>query len=99
FIFRKEGIDIFLDSGMYNYQEDDIIRKYVRSAFAHNAIVVDGRSYELGKENIGKASLLDAKEENNYYYMHACHSLYEGVLFNRKLIYFKDFSSIFIHDC
>ncbi len=36
--FRLNGTDIFVDSGMYNYDRKDEIRQYVESARGHSAI-------------------------------------------------------------
>jgi len=38
-----EGRRLFVDSGLYNY-EDDAMRQYCRSSSAHNVMVVDGRN-------------------------------------------------------
>ncbi|EPF69977.1 hypothetical protein F945_03541 [Acinetobacter rudis CIP 110305] len=36
FVLYYMGEEWFLDSGLYNYQEDDLFRRYVRSHYAHN---------------------------------------------------------------
>ncbi|PQZ64940.1 hypothetical protein CQ050_18030 [Achromobacter sp. MYb9] len=40
------GEDWLIDSGMYNYNHGDPIRKYVRSRFAHNVAILDGTAYK-----------------------------------------------------
>ncbi|GEM_PF-754648 len=98
FTIRIKGIDVFIDSGMYNYQRNNIFRKYVRSVFAHNAVSVDGKSYELINENVNKAALKEVYDCKDYFYVQGFHNLYSGVQYNRKLFYFKKSKAIFICD-
>lgn len=44
------GEDWLIDAGMYNYNKNDPIRKYVRSRQAHNVVVVDGAVYRKWDE-------------------------------------------------
>lgn len=44
------GEDWLIDAGMYNYNKNDPIRKYVRSREAHNVVVVDGAVYRKWDE-------------------------------------------------
>lgn len=98
FTLRMNDIDIFIDGGMYNYQEKDPFRKYVRSIFAYNSVAVDGKSYDLINDNIGKSKLIEVKDNEKYVYIFGSHNLYSGVQFNRELFYFKENNSIFICD-
>jgi hypothetical protein len=40
------GEDWLIDSGMYNYNHGDPVRKYARSRFAHNVAILDGTAYK-----------------------------------------------------
>lgn len=98
FIYRKENTDIFIDCGMYNYQEGNPYRRYLRSAFAHNTIVVDGKSYSVLNENINNSKLQIVKEDDELLYIRGYHTLYQGVKYTRELYYLKNTKSIFIKD-
>lgn len=45
-LFRR-GREWLTDPGLYNYQEDDERRRYVRSARAHNVVLVDGEDFDV----------------------------------------------------
>ncbi|OEH86743.1 hypothetical protein BHU72_00255 [Desulfuribacillus stibiiarsenatis] len=98
FVFSKGDIDIFVDSGMYNYEERNVYRKYVRSTYAHNTVTVDNKSYEISQSNVGKSEILDFAEKDNIIFMRGKHTLYEGVVYYRSIFYFKEYSSLYILD-
>lgn len=56
FILYARGHDIFVDSGSYNYMFRDPIRQYMRSANAHNTVIVDNSSYDFLREDATKLS-------------------------------------------
>ncbi|MFE0838844.1 heparinase II/III domain-containing protein [Achromobacter insolitus] len=56
------GEDWLIDSGMYNYNQNDPIRKYVRSRYAHNIVVVDGTLYKKDWQELKNSwTLLDER--------------------------------------
>lgn len=52
FILYARGYDVFTDAGLYNYLFRDPMRQYVRSANAHNTVVVDGSSYDFLRRDL-----------------------------------------------
>jgi hypothetical protein len=89
--------DYFIDSGKYNYKEDDHFRKYFRSAFAHNTIVVNDESYELKVNQIGNSGFMIGGETANYCYVQAFHKLYSEIMIIRTIIY-TQYNAILVHD-
>lgn len=98
FVLTYNNTDFFVDSGKYNYAEDDPYRIHVRSVFAHNSISVDGESYDIrDPSNVGNPVLEDYSISANYSFVRASHSLFEGVEITRTVIFLND-GAIFIHD-
>jgi hypothetical protein len=98
FELQYKNTDFIVDSGKYNYKESDEYRKYFRSVFAHNSIAVDGKTYPLSREQIGKSLLFDSYEhKNTYFLVQGCHELYQGVKIYRTMIQLKD-QALVIHD-
>ncbi len=98
FVLSYDETDYFVDSGKYNFDESDKFRKYIRSTFAHNTIIVDGESYDYRDlENVDKSNLYNFSCSDNYSIFQSKHTLYEGVEINRNVIIIYD-KGIFIHD-
>ncbi|NEX80250.1 hypothetical protein G4Z05_15575 [Bacillus thermocopriae] len=98
FELQYKNTDFIVDSGKYNYKEKDEFRKYFRSVFAHNTIAVDGKTYPLNKEQIGKSLLFDSYEQSeSYYVVQGCHELYSGIRIYRTMIQLRD-QALIIHD-
>ncbi len=89
FMLYARGKEVFTDAGVYNYMYKHPIRRYVRSAYAHNTIVVDGASYDyLRRDNVGLSGFCHASPlENGGYYVVGYNSLYFGVVHIRHFIY------------
>ncbi|WP_407920422.1 heparinase II/III domain-containing protein [Gottfriedia solisilvae] len=98
FIFMKGKTEFFVDSGLYNYELNDSMRKYMTSTYAHNTITVDNKSYEIKKENIDQAVIQNGDIESDYSYVVGKHELYPGVTINRVMLYVKNTDSILIFD-
>ncbi len=98
FILTYDKTDYFVDSGAYGYTENDPYRKYVRSVFAHNSFSVDGKSFSLRQEQIGKAQIETYGIRNGYSYVQAIHTLFLGVKISRTLVYLKTGSIILKDD-
>lgn len=86
FVLDVGGSNFFVDSGKFNYVENDPYRIYFRSPMAHNTIVVDGKSYSLKDEQAGKARIEKTPAPN---YIIASHDLYPGVHIQRSVAYVK----------
>lgn len=97
FVLSVDNSDYIVDSGSYNYEEQDPYRKYFRSVFAHNTIVVDNQSYAIKPYQAGKARIEDYKQTENYSYVVGEHELYPGVVIKRTLIQIKD-GALLLHD-
>ncbi|WP_024367892.1 heparinase II/III domain-containing protein [Arthrobacter sp. TB 26] len=44
FFLRSKGLDLLSEAGPYGYDYKDPLTKYAYSSFAHNCVIVDGRS-------------------------------------------------------
>lgn len=97
FILKYFNDDYFVDSGKYNYKENDEYRKFFRSVFAHNTIICDENSYLINNGQIGKAKILNSHDEDRYCYVTGVHNLYKGVNIKRRLIQVKN-GPLIIHD-
>ncbi|EEL48199.1 heparinase II/III family protein [Bacillus mycoides] len=97
FVLSFGETEYLVDSGKYNYKEKDEYRKYFRSVFGHNSIAVDGKSYALTKEQVGKSYILDSGQKSEYSYVIGQHELYPGIVITRVLIQLHD-SALLIHD-
>lgn len=62
FMLYARGHDVFVDSGSYNYMFRDPMRRYVRSANAHNTVVVDETSYDFLRKDATKLSGIFAQQ-------------------------------------
>lgn len=98
FVLTYQQTDFFVDSGKYNFVEDDPYRIFIRSVFAHNSIAVDDKSYNVrNPDNVGKSVIENYLITPNYSYVKASHTLYEGVKVTRSVIFFND-GAIYFHD-
>ncbi|MBS4223365.1 alginate lyase family protein [Bacillus sp. FJAT-49682] len=84
------GDDIFVDSGKHSYGSSPA-RGYVRSAKAHNTIVINDKNYKLPKPKIAKdkITITDYASNQIYYFVKGRNFAYEGVSIERSLIFFK----------
>jgi hypothetical protein len=98
FVLTFQDTDYFVDSGKYNYDEDDPYRIFVRGVFAHNSIAVDGESYDIqDSSNVGKTVIEQYEIASNYSYVRASHTMYDGVKITRTAIFFND-GAVYFHD-
>ncbi|MEH6939154.1 heparinase II/III family protein [Bacillus sp. JJ664] len=98
FIFTKGNTEFFVDSGLYNYELNDSYRNYLISTYAHNTITIDNKSYQITKENIGKAKIQSGYIYPDYSYVVGKHTLYPGVIVQRVLLYLKESDTVLIFD-
>lgn len=84
------GDDIFVDSGKHSYGSSPA-RKYVRSAKAHNTVVVNDKNYKLPDPIAAKKmiSITDFTTNNIYDFVKGKNLSYEGVQIERSLLFLK----------
>lgn len=92
FMLYARGYDVFTDSGMYSHMFRDPIRQYVRSANAHNTVIVDGKSYNFLRMDYQDLcgifhSQLDRSVGCDY--VASFSRLYCGVTHIRHFLYFR----------
>lgn len=98
FVLSYGVTDYFVDSGKFNFDEEDVYRQYVRSAFAHNTVIVDNVSYDYKDEsNIGKSNLYNYRCNSTYSLFQAQHEMYDGVKINRNIVIIYG-KGVIIHD-
>lgn len=76
-----DGIEWLIDPSFYSHEYKAPIPAYLRSAVAHNALVVPGRSYSIEP---GVATL-GGQTENCEFMMGGGHRAYEGVVVKRDI--------------
>jgi len=89
FVLYVKGLDVFLDSGLYNYEPSDPFRQYIISAKAHNLIIVDDQSFSPSLINDKRAGIIDWQDNRIFYYVKAFNTLYPGVSIERRIYYIK----------
>jgi len=98
-IFTALGLNIFVDPGMGD--PGSVSHNYLRSSFAHNGIIVDNKSYPLGRQTymtgLFKTSYL-AKDGSNFAIVGGYNNLYHGVCIDRTIIYANEFEFYIIDD-
>lgn len=98
FLFSQNGQDIFIDSGKYNYNTREAVQKYLRTTFAHNVVTIDGKSYPISIDNVGKSKISHVIESKDSVVMTGEHTIYSGVTVFRTIIYLKEKKITLIQD-
>ena len=91
------GEDVFIDPGTYNYDKGEI-RDYLKSATAHNGIVLNNENYnylETDKQNIFIQSV---KEYEEFIHIVLVNNCYSYAKITRNLYILKQSNSIVIGD-
>jgi hypothetical protein len=98
FVLSYGETDYFVDTGKYNFVESDPYRAFIRSVFSHNTISVDNQTYNFRNEDfIGNPVIESHSITENYSYVRASHTIFDGVSITRTLIMFND-GAVYIHD-
>lgn len=98
FVLTYQETDYIVDSGKYNFVENDPYRIFIRSIFAHNSIAVDAESYDVrDPDNVGRSVIENYEITPNYSFVKASHTLYEGVKITRSVFFFND-GAVYFHD-
>lgn len=86
FVLSLKNEDIFVDSGKYNFDENDPYRKYVRSSFAHNTVSVVGATYDLRNEDLfNNPVVMEKTDIDGGCKVSMQHTLYPGVVMTRSI--------------
>lgn len=81
---------VLIDSGKYNYNYDDELRKYVVSGLAHNSVYIDNKDTNISRVNVGKSGITNYSLNKEIDIIVGTHCLYEGINHTRIVIYLKD---------
>ncbi|WP_170140651.1 heparinase II/III domain-containing protein [Oceanobacillus arenosus] len=93
------GKDILTDSGRYNYDSKDKLRKYFLSPQAHSTIYIPDKDYEITDpfENRNKIRTVNFVSNDVYDYVKGINNAYPGLKISRAVVYFKP-NIVIIHD-
>ncbi|HEY7031553.1 MAG TPA: heparinase II/III family protein [Thermomicrobiales bacterium] len=97
FVLRVGATDVLDDGSSFNYDRTDPMMRYLKSSLAHNAITVDGASYPVEKDRVGRSAIDGYELRGEVARVRASHRLYDGVVVRRELTYRKP-DEIHIHD-
>lgn len=86
-IIYAYGEDWLIDSGMYNYNKSDPIRRYVRSRDAHNVAIVDGARYKPWEEIKNGWWLVDERPHTGEQALTFSFSGFEDLVMNRHIAF------------
>ena len=99
FLLFAKNRDIFVDSGLYTYMHRNPIRVYMRSANAHNTVIVDETSFPFQREDLsGLCGIIhhDVGLDRGFDYIVGYNSMYLGVFHVRHFVFLED--ALFILD-
>src|SRR5699024_1860508 len=99
FVFHDGTEVIFNDSGKYNYEKNNPIRKHLISPLAHNSLSVYRENYVISQlQNIREKIYISKYEKNPFYKLiQGVNDSYNGICLKRTLLFFND-NSILILD-
>lgn len=99
FIFHDGKQVIFNDSGKYNYEKSNPIRKHLISPLAHNSLSVYKENYLISEIQDIKNKVFISKYliTENYKLIQGINNSYSGITLKRTLLFFCD-NSILIFD-
>ncbi|MGO4733228.1 heparinase II/III domain-containing protein [Paenibacillus sp. 2KB_22] len=86
-LFYK-GNDVFVDSGKYNHDANDPIRKYIRSPNAHCTIIIKGETYDLNT-SFDKIKISGYQRTKYYDLIKGYNNAYDNISIERTIYFFK----------
>lgn len=92
FMLYARGHEVFTDAGIYNYMYRHPMRRHVRSALAHNTLVVDEKSYDflqIGNSGMAGFCHVSIGDGTAPDYIVGFNSLHFGVVHFRHFVYWK----------
>lgn len=89
-LFHK-GEDVFIDSGRYNYDKNNEIRKYLLSSKAHNTFTVSDEEYDIKNpyENRNDVKTTEFIDNESYSYVKGKNKAFKGTSLSRSILYIK----------
>jgi hypothetical protein len=85
-----DGEDWLIDSGLYNYINNDPIRKYIRSRLAHNVPVIENTKYSQDFEHRTKNwDVVSFSEDQDNPYVSMRIDVLEGISHARKVCFYN----------
>ena len=98
FVLSYGNTDYLVDGGKYNFVESDPYRQFIRSVFSHNTISVDNQTYDFrDKDLIGNPVIESFEITENYSFVKASHTIFEGVKITRTAFFFEH-GAVYLHD-
>lgn len=94
-----DGMDIFIDSGKYNYEKENPIREKVVSPEGHSTIYIEGKDYKLTspqKDQL-KLSLNKYIKKHKYKLVSAKNNMYHATYLSRTCI-LTDSDELIVYD-
>ena len=91
FTLYYKSDDIFVDSGKYNYDRKDPIRKYMLSPLAHNTLTIEGDSYKIETDRADhrKIGIANFTSNDKYDFIKGINYSYENSRLERSLLFIK----------
>lgn len=83
-----EREQLFVDSGKYNYNRNDIIRKYMLSPEAHSTIFVLNKDYTLNYDS--KIEITSSFIHKDYKVLKGIHKGYRDINLERTIVFLDD---------
>lgn len=84
FTLSVEKEEIFVDSGKYNYNKNDPIRKYMISPVAHTTLFVQNKDYLLTNHNV--INIMTSHIDKDYKLIKGIHKGYKDITLERSII-------------
>lgn len=99
FILSAYEEDWIIDSGCYNYDNYDKIRKYVRSRAAHNLPCIYGINDSYAEDRkFSEWKIIDFSEDEYIPFITIINSFYKNIIIKRNLIFYSDKNKFIIND-
>jgi hypothetical protein len=97
FTLFTKGKDIFVDPGIYTY-EQGAFKDFFISALAHNTVVVDDETYSIIEENMEGIGIIDHGAGEYYSYIVGKNDAYDGINITRSLYFLKSGDLVIVDD-
>jgi hypothetical protein len=108
FLLYTREREVFIDGGLLNYDPENPFARHLRSALAHNTLVVDGQSYEIRRRALDgsdpppwtlfeESGLIASKTGAACDMARGYNAAYPGVELERTVVFLKP-DLVIIHD-
>lgn len=92
------GEDWLIDSGMYNYNNSDPVRKYIRSRYAHNIPIIASAIYKPDPDTKFTQWSMGCEETGDKCKINMLFNFFQGFTHIRNIEYYKNYSSFNVVD-